>query len=154
MQLDWILLDLDEECLILADVEDLLWLEAFSESLLLILGDWETNVSLANVGQCESVDNCIVSCVAESLEWDILYDMHKQACCSIELLEHLLHKLDDLDSMSNKSVLDETQTDLCQELPKLWTVLGLLKSFKKNNNLVVFYYLRASEIWLDKWGDS
>ena len=51
MQLDWILLDLDEECLILADVEDLLWLKAFSESLLLILGDWETNVSLANVGQ-------------------------------------------------------------------------------------------------------
>ena len=50
MQLDWILLDLDEECLILADVEDL-WLKAFSESLLLILGDWETNVSLVNVGQ-------------------------------------------------------------------------------------------------------
>jgi hypothetical protein len=31
------------------DVEDL-WLKAFSESLLLILGDWETNVSLDNVG--------------------------------------------------------------------------------------------------------
>jgi hypothetical protein len=33
--------------------------------------------------------------------------------------EHLLHKLDGLDSMSNKSVLDETQTDIGQELPKL-----------------------------------
>ena len=98
MQLNWILLDLDEECLILADVEDL-WLKAFSESLLLILGDWETNVSLVNV---ESVDNCIVLCVAESWEWDILEDLHKQTSCSMELLVHLLHKLDGLDSMSNK----------------------------------------------------
>jgi hypothetical protein len=48
-----------------------------------------------------------------------LEDMNKQTCCSMELLEHLLHKLDGLDSMSNKSVFDETQTDLCQELPKL-----------------------------------